>query len=90
MSAIFCEYYSRPDDERLDADTWRYIKGKLKIELGLSTAHLKKYYPTLKKYKILVTVVQENDWYEFDFEGYRIGFSVKTNFFCFSSARLRS
>jgi len=56
--------------------------------LGLSTAHRPRHYLTLKKYKILVSVVWENDWHEFDYEGARVGFCAKMNFFCFSSARL--
>ncbi|KAI1293099.1 hypothetical protein F5Y03DRAFT_402696 [Xylaria venustula] len=61
---------------------WREIK------LGLSTAHRAKHYLTLKKYKILASVVWDKDWYEFAHEAARVAFSAKLNMFCFSSARL--
>jgi len=56
--------------------------------LGLPTVHRERHYLTLKKFKILVSVVWENDWHEFDHEGSQVGFSGKMNFFCFSSARI--
>jgi hypothetical protein len=57
-------------------------------KIGLSTAHRERHYLTLKKYCILVAVIWENDWYEFDHEASRVGFSAKMNFYVYSSARL--
>ncbi|KAF8862713.1 hypothetical protein BDZ45DRAFT_585016 [Acephala macrosclerotiorum] len=65
-----------------------YIKGPLKVKIGLSTAHRERHYLTLKKYLILVFAVWENDWSEFDHEASRVGFSAKMNFYCYSSARI--
>lgn len=66
----------------------KHIKTTLRIKLGLSTAHRPKHYLTLKKYKIIASVVWDKDWYEFDHEAARVAFSAKLNMFCFSSARI--
>ena len=66
----------------------KHIKTTFRIKLGLSTAHRPKHYLTLKKYKIIASVVWDKDWYEFDHEAARVAFSGKLNMFCFSSARL--
>jgi hypothetical protein len=66
----------------------KHIKTTLKTKIGLSIAHRPKHYLTLKKYKIIASVVWDKDWYEFDHESARVAFSAKLNMFCFSSARV--
>jgi hypothetical protein len=64
------------------------IKTRLRVKLGLSTGHRAKHYLTLRKYKIIASVVWDKDWCELDHEAARVAFSAKLNMFCFSSARL--
>jgi len=69
-------------------DKSKYIKGPLRVEIDLSTAHRVRHYLTLKKYCILAFAIWENDWHEFDHESSRVGFSAKMNIYCYSSARI--
>ena len=58
------------------------------MKIGLSNAQREPHFLTLKNYIVLVKQIWQNDWHEYNHEGYRADFSCKMNLFCFSSARI--